>query len=163
MVEQGTAGIVAEGISPAQVTIERLLDMRYQGQSYELTIPLTANFASDFHAAHAQAYGYNEPKMPVEVVNLRVRAIGGLTHLALPRTPWGQTDPAVALFDRRNVVLVEGMIEVPFYSGPDLRPGHQIIGPAVIIHPDTTVFLGSEDKLVMDEYMNLIIDVNGDR
>ena len=43
--------------------------------------------------------------------------------------------------------------------GPDLQPGYQINGPAVITHPDTTVFIGPGDRLAMDEYKNLIVKV----
>lgn len=163
MAQQGLADIVAEGIPPAAVTIERLLDMRYQGQSYELMVPLTPNFVNDFHAAHLYAYGYSEPNVPVEIVNLRLRAIGQLPRPRLPQAGEVASDARTALFDRRQVVLANGPAEVPFYNGPDLQPGHHLVGPAVIVHPDTTVFVGPGDQLKMDTYKNLIIDVKGNR
>ena len=51
------------------------------------------------------------------------------------------------------------MAELPFFNGPDLQPGHQLIGPAVIVHADTTIFLGPQDRLKVDEHKNLIINV----
>jgi N-methylhydantoinase A len=51
--------------------LERFADMRYVGQSYELTIP----YGGDFHAAHQRVYGYSDPKRPVQVVTLRLRAV----------------------------------------------------------------------------------------
>jgi len=51
--------------------LERFADMRYRGQSYELTVP----WGGDFHAAHERVYGYSDPKRPVETVTLRVRAV----------------------------------------------------------------------------------------
>jgi N-methylhydantoinase A len=51
--------------------IERLYDMRYSGQSYELTIPEGASF----HAAHRKMYGYADEQRPTEVVAIRVRAV----------------------------------------------------------------------------------------
>lgn len=159
MVEQALADLVAEGLPPSAVTVERLLDMRYQGQSYELMVPLSPNYGADFHLAHTYTYGYGEPNVPVEIVNLRVRAVGRLSSPPLSVTPPGQADPSAALFDRRPVVLTEGPAEIPFYHGPDLQPGHQIVGPAVIVHPDTTVFLGPADRLSMDAHRNLMIDV----
>jgi len=163
LVEQGQTDLAAEGVPPPNVAIERLADVRYQGQSYELWVPLTANLVSDFHTAHTQAYGYSEPTVPVEVVNLRVRAVGSLARPPLPHAAAGSPDPTAALFDRRLVILAAGPTEVPFYHGPDLRPGHRITGPAVIVHADTTVFLGSRERLAMDEYSNLIIDVRNER
>jgi N-methylhydantoinase A len=159
MVERGQADLLAEDIPASEIIIERMLDMRYQGQSYELKVPLSANFVDDFHTAHAYRYGYSEPNIPVEVVNLRLRAVGRLSRPRLPRAKLGLPNPKKAFIDRRLVVLAERLTELPFYNGPGLRPGHQIVGPAVIVHPDTTVFLGVGDQLAMDEYKNLIIDV----
>jgi N-methylhydantoinase A len=159
MVEQGRADIIAEGIPASEVTIERLLDMRYQGQSYELTVPLTPNFVGDFHVAHALTYGYSEPTVPVEIVNLRLRATGRLPCPPLPKQETGPPNPAAALFDRRPVVLAGGITKIPFYHGPHLQPGHQIRGPAVIVHPDTTIFIERGDRLTMDKYRNLLIKV----
>jgi N-methylhydantoinase A len=156
---QGQADLVQEGIPASEIVIERWLDMRYQGQSYELMVPLTLKFLDDFHAAHTHAYGYSEPGVPVEVVNVRVRAIGRLPRPSLLPVSLGQADPAAALLDHRPVVLASEVAEIPFYDGQVLQPGHQLHGPAVVIHPDTTIFVGPRDKLVMDEYKNLIIDV----
>ncbi|MBN1218959.1 MAG: hydantoinase/oxoprolinase family protein [Anaerolineae bacterium] len=159
LVTRGQADIVAEGIPAAKVIIERLLDMRYRGQSYELMVPLTANFGDDFHLAHAYAYGYAEPTMPVEIVNVRVRAIGSLSRPPLTPLALGHSDPSQALLDRRPVVLTGEIAELPFYDGQALRPGHQLQGPAVVIHPDTTIFIGPGDELMVDAYKNLVVDV----
>ncbi|RME72830.1 MAG: hydantoinase/oxoprolinase family protein, partial [Chloroflexi bacterium] len=74
--QQALADLAAEGLPAEQIHLERLVDMRYRGQSYELTIPLRAGFAADFHDAHRQTYGYARPDAAVEVVNLRLRAVG---------------------------------------------------------------------------------------
>jgi N-methylhydantoinase A len=55
--------------------LERSADLRYQGQSYELTVPWQRrNPAAPFHALHEQTYGYRNAARPVEVVTVRVRA-----------------------------------------------------------------------------------------
>jgi len=51
-------------------TLQRFADVRYAGQSYELTIPWNANF----HKEHQRVYGYSDPKRATQVVTLRVRA-----------------------------------------------------------------------------------------
>ncbi|MHC4940161.1 MAG: hydantoinase/oxoprolinase family protein [Planctomycetota bacterium] len=53
----------------------RTADVRYEGQSHELSVPADANLVASFHAAHERAYGFAEPDRPVQVVNLRVAAI----------------------------------------------------------------------------------------
>jgi N-methylhydantoinase A len=154
---QGETDIVAEGIPPSEVTLERLLDMRYEGQSYELMVPLTTNFIDDFHAAHLYAYGYSSPGMRVEIVNVRVRAVGRLPRPALTPIALGPADPTAALLDHRPIVLAGDVVEVPFYDGQALQPGHNLHGPAIIIHPDTTIFIGPGDEMAMDEFANGLI------
>jgi N-methylhydantoinase A len=157
LVEQGQAALLAEGVPAAQVSLEQLLDVRYRGQSYELTIPFTATFRADFHTAHARAYGYSEPGAPIEIVNVRLRAVGHLPRPPLPRTALSQSHPTP--FDRRPVILADGPAETPLFKGADLEPGHHLAGPAVVVHPDTTVFIGPGDRLRVDEYRNLIVEV----
>ena len=55
--------------------IEGFADMRYQGQSYELTVPWSKHSTNDFHAAHQRVYGYSDPNRTVETVTLRLRAV----------------------------------------------------------------------------------------
>jgi N-methylhydantoinase A len=159
LLNQGRADVIAEGVSPDAVTLQPALDMRYQGQSYELLVPMSADFLSDFHAIHSQSYGYNQPERPVEIVNLRLRAVGHLPKPALSRKPADAAAPSPDSFDRRPVVLSAGLATVPFYKGDSLQPGHQIMGPAVVVYPDTTVFAAPDDRLRLDEYGNLVCDV----
>jgi N-methylhydantoinase A len=156
---QGETDIQAEGIPAEDVTVEPMIDMRYRGQSYELMVPLTPYFREDFHVAHAYAFGYSDSTMPVEIVNVRVRAIGRLPRPPLTPTETGKSDSSPALLDQRPVALVDQVAEVPFYDGQKLQPGHKIKGPAIVVHPDTTIFVGPGDRLLMDVYKNLIIDI----
>lgn len=159
LVEQGRAETLAEGVPAGQITLERFLDMRYQGQSYELMVPLTPGFINDFNQAHARAYGHSEPGMPVEIVNVRVRATGRLPRPALPRAGPASSGPEAARIGRHPVILAAGPAEIPFYNGPDVQPGHQFAGPAIIVYADTTVLAGPGDRVSIDEYKNLIIHV----
>ena len=161
LAERGTREVGAEGVSPDQITLYRELDMRYLGQSYEMTVPLTPHFTDDFHSAHHQAYGHSEALAPVEVVNVRLRAVGAVTSPPLPQAEVGPADPSQALSDRRSVVLGGDIAEVPFYLGERLRPGHVIPGPAIIVQKDTTVFLSPGDQATVDGHYNLVIQVNG--
>ena len=64
----------AQDLPGAKIT--RSADLRYRGQSYELTVAWDAkNLAKGFHAAHRRIYGYSDVKREVEVVTLRVQAV----------------------------------------------------------------------------------------
>lgn len=78
--------------------IERLADMRYAGQSYELTVPWNqADPPAPFHRAHQREYGYSDPGRPIEIVTVRVRAVLVTGKPALPRQTRGlrQRGPAL--------------------------------------------------------------------
>ncbi|MEJ2556724.1 MAG: hydantoinase/oxoprolinase family protein [Anaerolineae bacterium] len=159
LAERGLREVQAEGVPPDQISLYREVDMRYLGQSYELTVPLTPGFADDFHSVHHQVYGHSEPSAPVEVVNVRLRAVGAITAPPLPQAEAGLADPSQALSDRRPVVLDGDVAEVPFYLGERLRPGHVIPGPAIIAQKDTTDFLSSNDRAIVDTQYNLVIEI----
>jgi N-methylhydantoinase A len=133
--------------------------MRYVGQSYELSVPLTTEFAAVFHDAHQQAYGHSERSAAVEVVNLRLRAVGAVTPPPLPQAEVGSPNPSQALSGYRPAVIGEGVAQVPFYHGERLQPGHIVAGPATIILKDTTIFVGSDDRATVDTGFSLVIEV----
>lgn len=163
LLRRGAQELVGEGIPPEGITAEPLLDLRYRGQSYELTVPFNDKTVEAFHGAHRRAYGYADAATPLEIVNLRVRAVGQVSAPVIPALPPGGSDPSPALLDRRAVMMAEGQTTVPFYQGEALRPGNQIGGPAVVVRSDTTILLGSQDRATVDRYQNLLIEVGRGR
>ncbi len=161
LAEQGMTDIQAEGFPPKKIHIERLLDMRYRGQSYELTIPFGAAFADDFHTAHHRVYGYARPEADTEIVNIRVRAVGRVTPPPLVALPFGSDDPSPALLDSRMVRFPSGQVRVPLYRGESLSPGNHLTGPAIVVRSDTTILINPGDQAVVDAYRNLLITVGG--
>jgi N-methylhydantoinase A len=77
----------AEGASAASIRIAASLDVRYRGQSYEISVPMGRDFAKRFHQAHERLYGYSDPARPVEVVNLRVAAASRSNPPMCPPAP----------------------------------------------------------------------------
>src|SRR5208337_3215284 len=72
-----------EGFDADRARLSHRLDLRYQGQSYELSVPFTAGFRQNFHLEHAKAYGYAYPERPLEIVNLRLRLV-----IPTPKSRW---------------------------------------------------------------------------
>jgi len=93
----GAAELAAEGLAGDAIESRRQIDMRYVGQSYELTIevgdPFDASSAAGleerFHAEHDRMYGFSAPGEPTECVGLRVTTeeelIEGLSFAAYRR------------------------------------------------------------------------------
>jgi N-methylhydantoinase A len=167
LVERGRRQIQDEGFTLETVQIETYLDMRYRGQSYELTIPFMGgtetdhDFKNNFHQEHSRTYGYMRPEAVLEIVNLRVRAIGEVSPPQLDLQPPQGEDPSNALMDYRPVVFPHGEQLVPFYWGEQLAPGNLIRGPAVVVRRDTTILISPGDSGKVDRLENLVLDVSG--
>ncbi len=158
LASKGISDLRAEGILQQNIVVLPSLDMRYSGQSYELSIPFTSNFINDFRSAHDHAYGYSYLDKPIEIVNLRVKAIGKVPTLKLPKISVKSNSGHSALIGYRNVVLPTGTVALPLYRYRDLAPGMMLIGPALIVSPDTTIFINMSDVVNIDNYLNLLIE-----
>ena len=131
LVAQGTTEIKNEGIPIDQIEILCSLDVRYVGQSYELSIPYSEDFISDFHKAHSFTYGYSYVDKGVEVVNLRVRAIGKVTPISLPpiSTKQGYNNPIP--MEYKQVEMSDGTSNLAVFDYERLAPGTILAGPAL--------------------------------
>ncbi len=159
LTERGRREVLAEGIPSERVRIECFLDMRYRGQSYELIVPFSSAVLEEFQRMHAEQYGYAKPGAPVEVVNLRVRAIGAGDPPPLLPMPLASADPAQAWIENREVTFSQGRLSTPLYRAEALLPGNCLSGPAVIVRSDTTILLGASDRAAVDGFGNLLVEV----
>jgi N-methylhydantoinase A len=151
---------ISEGAYPDTLQIERSLDMRYSGQSYELTIPFSDDMIQQFHSAHQKIYSYSRKEAPIEIVNVLVRAVGRVEAPALEPLPFAGSDASAAFFEERRVTENEGReIAVPFYRAELLEPGNKLDGPAVVIRSDTTLWIPPGDQAELDGYGNLVIQI----
>ena len=104
--QQGQASIRQEGVRPEDITLERYLDMRYQGQSFELMVPFEENYQERFHDLHEKTYGFADRNRAVELVNLRLRARGRIENPDLqPLSSGSATIPEKAIIGRRPVLF----------------------------------------------------------
>jgi len=165
---QGWEEIKREGFSDENIRIESKIDMRYSGQSYELSInypdpPISAiELENRFNQEHYDTYGYQRPEVGVEIVNIRVRAVGMVDSPGLLTQALGGPDPAQAFIESREVTLPSGLEMIPFYRWEKLMPGNQIHGPSIVIRDDTTTLLNRGDVARVDSYKNLVIEIGVD-
>ncbi len=174
----------AEGFSRrSRIRLERALDLRYVGQAFELTVPSASlpsirrgglraartsparprdsDFVAAFHRLHEQRYGYADPARPVEIVNVRLRAIGFSEKPELPKGRLGSpskptSDAIVAV---RPAIFSGGrQARTHFYDRARLRPGNFVSGPAVIVEYSATSVLPPGWRLQVDAYENLILE-----
>jgi len=152
--------LLAEGITPENMTFERALDMRYRGQSHELTVPQPADggWADAFHAAHARRYGHSHPGEPLEIVNARLRATGrGVKPAIEPLAPGGPDASGAVLGEGLAWFSPDGPAAVTYYQRDRLLAGNRIPGPAIIFQLDTTTIIEPGWHAVVDQWGNLLV------
>ncbi|GAA5199358.1 hydantoinase/oxoprolinase family protein [Arthrobacter gyeryongensis] len=163
MAEEGRKTLLAEGVPETDISFIPSLDLRYKGQWYELNIevnpsnldtPDFVEFAKVFHREHEVLFGYNNLEMPIDLLHIRLSAIG---HTPKDRVTLSGTISSDAVREpkRRNIWSPKQhrMVEVDVHQGGPMGPGEEVEGPAIIELGTTTI-------VVLDEY-NTVVDKNG--
>ena len=144
MERAGIEMLRAARVPPDRQVLLRQADVRYRRQAYELTVPIADgeitratldDLAAAFHARHEQTYGHANRSEHVQLVNLRLTALGRLPDLVLAQ----RADPASARTRSREVWFAEtGFAPTPVHWRDGLMPGTHIAGPAIIEAMDST-------------------------
>jgi N-methylhydantoinase A len=157
---RGRDDLISEGVNEKGILLERYLDMRYEGQSYEIIVPFRTNFVEGFHALHEKKYGYRNKDKPVEIVNLRLRAKGTLDKPKMERFPMSSKTPVdEALLDQREVIFDSQSILTQIYDRKLLKSGNRIKGPAVVVEYSSTTVIPLFAEATIDRYGNLIMKI----
>ncbi|MEE9163039.1 MAG: hydantoinase/oxoprolinase family protein, partial [Candidatus Neomarinimicrobiota bacterium] len=161
-----------EGLPMDRMAPQRFLDVRYVGQSFELTIDypsptrsmdtarMRRSIADSFFRAHLQRFGYADRGEVVEIVNLRLKL--GL-ELDKPQVVTEQTaspDSAPALMGEAQVVFPGGSTATRLYDRGKLGTGNHIAGPAIVLQMDTTVVIPPGWYGAVDAYGNLMLEAS---
>ncbi|HKZ51841.1 MAG TPA: hydantoinase/oxoprolinase family protein, partial [Candidatus Acidoferrales bacterium] len=148
-----------EGFPPSTQRLARQLDLRYRGQAFELAVAFGRNFVSAFHRAHQRRYGYADPARSIEVVNVRLRAVGVTPKPKFRPAVLGPAAPPPAARFKRAKVYFDGRARpTEFYIRERLRPGNRILGPAVIAEYSATTVVAPGWQARVDTYENLLLE-----
>jgi len=167
---EGRRELTSEGIGKEEIRFSLSADLRYAGQAHELNIPFPlvtdpakidrdalVSLASSFHAAHHHAFGHSSPQEKVELVTLRVRAIGPPASIDLRREPSGSSTPIAQIpvwFDR------SGSVPTEVRRRRGLSPGEAFVGPLLLVGEDSTLIVPPRVEGRSDRYGNVILEVN---
>lgn len=145
---EATESMVAEGAKLRTLDVNRRIDARYVGQSFELDVA-EDDWVGRFHRVHLERYGYERPGTPVEAVTLRVSVAAPaplLSHQELEPgkgTPKGRLVKAVAGGARHDAILIQR---------EDLGAGHRVDGPAVVAEYSGTTWVPPGCRADVDEW-----------
>src|SRR5437870_4305396 len=146
-----------EGVKQRDVKCQRILEMRYQGQSYELPVPLMGRIVTrgvvrsavrDFHRIHQTKYGYSQSGKPVEIVNVRSYCRGKAGTIARVMGRFARKE---GLPKSRRVWFMDGRgIECQVLQRDTLRLGTKGKGPCVVEDYDSTLVIPPGARCVID-------------
>lgn len=146
----------AEGFAKAECQLVRALALRYRGQSFELEIAAQGDVLTAFHQAHHSRYGHADPQRAVEIVSLRLRAVGVVEKPALAvakRFKKYHPKPARTA----QVVLTNKPESLPVYEREALRPGAQLAVPSIVVEYGSTTLISPNWQAEVDRWGNLVL------
>ena len=154
--------LTRQGAAAPSISVVRLLDLRYLGQSFELRVswpgPDAERIEQLFHVLHNKLYGFAVPTEPVELVALRVTALGSVGPP--PRVELGAaTGPIISVGERPLITDDPGRRErAALIEREALAAGHQLEGPALVFDADATTYLPRAWQLRVERDANLVLE-----
>ncbi len=157
--------LTAEGVDEKARRLSWHASLRYEDQGSELTLPwpsqvtdraaLDATIAA-FHAEHERLYSFRLDEVPVEIVTLRVDAVGLLPALRLGEIP-ARGPASDAIVGRQRISLASGGVEAPVYDRARLGAGVTFEGPAIVKQLDATTLLLPGQTAEVHKFGSLIV------
>ncbi|MFB6073263.1 MAG: hydantoinase/oxoprolinase family protein [Halobacterium sp.] len=169
--ETGRDQLADEGVPEGRRRFERTADLRYAGQSFEISVPVPDgdvdaaaldDVVERFHERHERRYGHADRDEPVELVTLRLRARGVVDTPALAAPP-RQGSVADAVREVRAVTYDGDVRDARVYDRDRLPAGASFDGPAVVEGKESTVVVHPGQNADVDEYGNIVVDTGGGR
>lgn len=166
--QQGIETLNKEGVATENISFRYSVDMKYAGQYFEVTVPLSPELMNhfsidrleeEFHKRHELLYGYSTPGMPTEMINFNLSAHGHTTKPTAKEAEYMGESPERAYKGVRLAYQSDKdqLVETPVYDGHLLAHGNIIYGPAIIEQAVTTIIVDGDFNLVCDKNDNFIM------
>jgi N-methylhydantoinase A len=161
---QAQRWLEAERVTPEHRRVQRLADLRYRHQGFEITVPWperdlsVAAVTGRFHARHERLYTYALRDAAVEIVTLRVAAAGRVRRFTLPTVPTTPRHRARTATGRRRVYFSGvGWTPCAVVDRASVSAGATVRGPAIVEQPDATTVVLPGQRATVDRVGNLVI------
>jgi N-methylhydantoinase A len=168
--------VAGTGVPAEKIRIEFRADLRYRGQNWDIPVVIAdiddpgalESLAAAFHDRHETLYGHRDPESAIDFSGLRVTAIAATPPLAVrkretPDEAKSARGGPLLPPPRRNVFpdAPGPAVSTPVISGDSMTPGQSLSGPAVIVQPNTTLWVAPENAVEADAYGNLVLTKKG--
>jgi len=164
--------LLGAGIGAGDISVTRHLDMRYQGQGYEIEVwlppaddpaALHAQLPRLFAQAYERIFSLSYLEEPVEIIHWKVDVSGPAPRFDERWSTRAQKGNGAAEKAPRRAYFPEagGFIDCPVYDRYALRPGAVVAGPAIVEERESTCVLTPGDRARVDEFGNLLTEIGG--
>jgi N-methylhydantoinase A len=166
LIQQAAELLAQEDVPPAEQQVVLSADLRYVGQSHELSIPLAVadlaeaglqNLNQRFQNQHSGIFGYALAEHAVELVNLRATALGSSPALPWPRHSGQGSTAATPIGSRRVHFRGAPEREWPVYRFDQLQVGAQFDGPAIVEYRGSTLVVPPHWDARYDSWLNAVL------
>jgi len=166
MAAQTRAELAAEGIEDADITSLFEIDVRYEGQAFEVPLAIDAEtlardglagITARFDDEHLRLFTFNMESAH-ELVNLRAVALGPVLDLPAPALPEGDGNPIAAKLRDHELWSDGAMRPAVIYDRAKLRAKDVIPGPAIVIEMDSTTLIEGGCVGIVDTLGNILIN-----
>lgn len=168
MVSIGRETIAKEDVEPSDIKTQAFFDLRYIGQEFFLTIPVSEQeitagdigaIRASFDNLHDMRYGHKATEEPLEIVNIRLTAYGLRKKVAISEKKKAVGDEKIK--EHRDIFITDSgnPVKCPIYEREALTVGDRVEGPAIIEEYASTTFLSFGDEASISEFDDIIITV----
>lgn len=150
-----TEALLKQGYDKESIVVEEYLNLRYSGTDNSIMIQKSedSTFEKSFETLYQREFGFVLEGRDILIDDYRVRAVVPGEDLLNPPAPPALGVPPANL-GTTKAYFENGWEEVPVYKIEDLQPGHEIVGPSIIVQPISTV--------VLEVNCNAFVTANGD-
>jgi N-methylhydantoinase A len=174
LIARARTDLAAMRFADDAILVQRSVDMRYRYQAHELNVHFPvgiaditaadmANIDAEFDQLYEQTYGPGSGYRDAgkEIVTYRVTASGIIGKPLIEKSEIAGTDARDALKGRRNVYFggADAFADTPIYDFRLMRPGFEVVGPAVIESAITTIVVNPDDQALIDQYRNVRLTI----
>jgi len=154
-----------EGVGPNETVLQRSIEMMYMGQWRSLAVPApakvtsTADLIEAFHAQHEREYNFRRDEAPVSIFRVAVKATGVVQKAEFPSF---DVKPHMPEAQGQRAVWFDGKsFDTKVYDRALFKAGAELAGPAIIEQVDATTVVPPGAHATIDQYMNILIRVEG--
>jgi N-methylhydantoinase A len=170
MEEEGIAFLIEAGQDPSTAIVSRVVDMRYSGQGHEISVPVpngNLNYESisviedNFIKEYSQKYGRTIDDIGLEAVTWRV-VVSGLSPQVIPEQVVSIAKNDLMIVKENREILLPNetdFVSVPVYNRYLLEKGFEFVGPCIIEEMESTIVVGRNSSVVVDELKNIVIEL----